>query len=363
MTRFVAAITILLLCSVHLAAQKYSNEFLSIGLGARALGMGGACASGVNDATAGYWNPAALPGLTATDRLLAGAMHAEWFAGIGKYDYLGAAGRIDDAGRSLGISLIRFGIDNIPNTLSLYEEDGTVNYDNIVEFSAADYALLLSYGQPIAVQKGELTIGGNVKIIHRSIGSFAQSWGFGLDAAARYETGNWRFALVGRDLTTTFNAWTFGLTESEARTLELTNNELPINSVEITRPTLIIGAGWKREWENTNSLEVEGNVFVTTDGPRNTLISGDPLSMSPAVGLEYGFRKKVYVRAGAGNFQEEVDFDRTQLSFRPSMGVGLQIGSVRVDYAFTDIGRVREERYSHVVSLHADLSIKPRKQD
>ena len=357
MVRVIGTIVFITLLSGGAIAQKYSNEFLSIGLGARALGMGGACVAGVNDATAGYWNPSVLPELTATDRLLAGAMHAEWFAGIGKYDYLGAAGRIDESGRSLGVTLLRFGIDNIPNTLSLYEEDGTVNYDNIVEFSAADYALLLSYGQPMKIGAGELSVGGNVKIIHRSIGSFAKSWGFGLDAAIRYSRGDWRFALMARDVTTTFNAWTFNLTEEESRTLELTNNELPINSVEITRPQLIFGIGWKTEWANANTLEAELNAMVTTDGQRNTLISADPFSIGPALGLEYGFQGKVFVRAGANNFQEETDFERTWLTFRPAIGIGLQISKVRIDYAFTDIGRVNQERYSHVVSLHADLRL------
>lgn len=337
--------------------QKYSNEFLNIGLGARGLAMGGANVAGVNDATAGYWNPAALPGLTAPDRLLTGAMHAEWFGGIGKYDYLGAAGQIDESGRSMGLTLVRFGVDNIPNTLSLYGEDGTVNYDNIVEFSAADYAMLISYGQPLKVSTGQLTAGGNIKIIHRSIGSFANSWGFGLDLALRYQTGDWRFALAARDITGTFNAWTFSLTEAEERTLELTDNELPINSVEVTRPQLIFGFGWMTTWDNGNSLEAEVDARMTTDGRRNTLLATETFSISPAAGLEYGFREKVFIRAGAANFQEETDFERTFLTFRPSIGVGLQIGPVRIDYAFTDIGRVQESRYSHVVSLVAHLNL------
>ncbi|MEK7253297.1 MAG: hypothetical protein AAB316_01010, partial [Bacteroidota bacterium] len=41
-------------------AQKYSNEFLSIGVSARAQGMGNSVVASIDDVTAGYWNPAGL---------------------------------------------------------------------------------------------------------------------------------------------------------------------------------------------------------------------------------------------------------------------------------------------------------------
>ena len=187
--------------------QKYSNEFLSIGLGARAQAMGNAVVAGVDDVTAAYWNPAGLALTENREGLQIGAMHAEWFAGIGKYDYLGLSLPMANPDRRLGISLIRFGIDGIPNTLSLYEEDGTVNYDNVTEFSAADYAFLGTYAQKTNWMGGRLYLGGNLKVIYRQIGSFANSWGFGLDLGAQFRTGKWRFGLTGRDVTSTFNAW------------------------------------------------------------------------------------------------------------------------------------------------------------
>ena len=70
-------------------APKYSNEFLTIGVGARSLGMGYSHVAAVNDVTAGYWNPAGLLGVRGD--LQVGAMHSEYFAGIAKYDYIAIA--------------------------------------------------------------------------------------------------------------------------------------------------------------------------------------------------------------------------------------------------------------------------------
>ena len=67
-------------------APKFSNEFLNIGVGARSHGMAGAMSADVGDVTAMYWNPAGLADVRASFQV--SAMHAEWFAGLGKFDYL-----------------------------------------------------------------------------------------------------------------------------------------------------------------------------------------------------------------------------------------------------------------------------------
>ena len=109
--------------------------------------MGGAQVASAKDATAGYWNPAGLTGIKENANI--GLMHADYFGGIAKYDYLSAAKPIQDNKRALGISILRFAVDDIPNTLFLVEPDGRVNYDNIQSFSTADYAFLLSFAQKI----------------------------------------------------------------------------------------------------------------------------------------------------------------------------------------------------------------------
>src|SRR3954463_9888438 len=90
-------------CSLSAFAQfrKYSNEFLNIGAGARGLAMGSAQVASVNDGTGGYWNPAALVGVKDHPNL--NLMHAEYFAGIGKYDYASLALPTSNNKRTLGV--------------------------------------------------------------------------------------------------------------------------------------------------------------------------------------------------------------------------------------------------------------------
>src|SRR5690554_7128593 len=130
-------------------APKYSNEFLQIGVGARSLGMGNAMVAGVNDVTSVYWNPAGLTGVT--NKLDVSLMHSEYFARIAKYDYIGLAHSIDEKS-SIGFAAIRFGVDDIPNTTQLINNEGNIDYDRITLFTAADYGFLFSYGRKLGIE-------------------------------------------------------------------------------------------------------------------------------------------------------------------------------------------------------------------
>src|SRR6059036_3000650 len=85
--------------------RKYSNEFLNIGAGARGLSMGSAQVASVSDGTAGYWNPAGLTYIK--DKPQINVMHAEYFAGIGKYDYASVAIPTTGNKRVVGITALR----------------------------------------------------------------------------------------------------------------------------------------------------------------------------------------------------------------------------------------------------------------
>jgi hypothetical protein len=338
-------------------AQKYSNEFLSIGVGAKAQALGNAVVAQTQDVSAGVWNPAGLAAHEDGNALQIGAMHAEWFGGVGKFDYVGVLLPSQNDKRRLALSFIRFGVDEIPNTLTLYESDGTVNFDNLREFSAADYALFLSYAQKSQLRAGQWFWGGSVKVIHRRIGPFANSWGFGVDAGLQYHRGNFRFGVLAKDVTSTFNAWAFSFTPEEKQTLELTNNEVPINSLEITRPQVVFGVAQRFLFKKIG-LRPEVDLIVSTDGRRNTLLSADPFSIDPAIGLEADLNQTVFLRLGMNQFQRETSFDgKSVLSPRPGLGVGLKISALQIDYAFTDLA-AEENTYSHIVSLLLNLGSK-----
>ena len=85
MRRRILMFFVLLLANLtYSQTAKYSNEFLSIGVGARSLAMANTTIAKVDDVTAGYWNPAGLNGVTSN--LQIGYMHNQYFAGIAKYE-------------------------------------------------------------------------------------------------------------------------------------------------------------------------------------------------------------------------------------------------------------------------------------
>jgi hypothetical protein len=336
-------------------APKYSNEFLAIGVGARALGMGSAFTSAVNDVTSGYWNPAGLLGVQGD--LQVGVMHSEYFAGIAKYDYIGLAKPIDSSS-TIGFTFIRFGIDNIPNTIDLIDPSGNIDYDRITSFSSADHAFMITYARKMGIPG--LRIGGNAKVIYRRVGAFGQAWGFGLDGGVQYDRDRWRFAAVARDVTGTFNAWSYTLDQRTIDVFQQTNNDIPQNSVEVTLPRLILGVARQFDIGEKFDLIAAIDLENTFDGRRNTLIASDRWSSDPRVGFELGYAGVVYVRGGVSYFQFVTDIrDERQLSVQPNIGLGLKIKSVALDYALTDIGDNSVALYSNVFSLRFDLFKKP----
>ena len=188
-----------------IAAEEgaHTAEFLSHGVGARALGMGSAFVAVADDATATYWNPA---GLTKVKKHSFSAMYSDTFStgdgswlsrGLVTYNFVNYVYQIEDIG-SLGLSWIRLGIDDIPRTTFIdinnngflgdfqdkngngIKEDGEPYIDKpeVAEyFSNTDNALLISYARQVHPW---VAVGGNLKLLNQSI--FQNSGnGFGID--------------------------------------------------------------------------------------------------------------------------------------------------------------------------------------
>jgi len=342
-----------LICVQFISAQttrKYSNEFLSIGVDAAAMGMGNSVVSNVNGVTAGYWNPA---GLVSVDDYEVALMHSAYFANIAQYEYIGFAMPLQK-NSVLGISLIRFGVDDILDTTQLIDSQGNINYDNIELFSAADYALQVSMARKQIFKN--IDLGVNAKIIHRRIGKFATSYGFGFDAGVQINRNDWHYGLMIRDITTTFNTWSI---DDEAfaqiqNAIPGSNQELP-ETTELTLPKAQIGV--TKDWNIRSDIglqtALEMNVRFTQT---NAIINSSFASVEPSFGFVADYEDMVFLRGGINNLQEETLFDDSKsFSWQPNIGVGFKYNGIQVDYALTNIASIGTALYSNVFSVKIDF--------
>lgn len=332
---------------------KYSNEFLNLGVGAKGLSLANTQVAMVDDVTSGYWNPAGLANVKTKYQI--SLMHAAYFANIANYDYMGISYRIDER-QTVGFTMIRFGVDGILNTTQLIDNQGNVNYDRITYFSVADWAALLSYGRKLAVEG--LNVGVNFKIVHRRIGDFAHAWGFGLDGGLQYEIKKWKFGLMARDITSTFNAWAYQIPEKMKEVFIATGNELPENGLELTLPRLSLGFGRDFELGKGFTAMTTIDLDCPFGGKRNTILTTKVFTVDPHLGLEFGYKDIVYLRTGVGNLQKETDIDgKNIVTCQVNIGVGLTIKKVlTIDYALTDLGDISIALYSHIFSLKLALN-------
>lgn len=303
---------------------KYAGEFMSLGVGGRALGMGGAAAALAQDVTAGYWNPAGLTHLEYPQITL---MHDEQFGSLVNHDYGAVALPVGPA-TTLGLSIIRLGVDDIPDTRNAgVDINGNVTYDpnqfsridpsRVTYFNAADWAFLLSYAK---MESEVFSYGANVKIIRRELGDNGAT-GVGFDVGVWYRP--FEELMLGanaQDITTTFLAWDTG-----------TN--------ELISPTLKLGSAY--------ILEAFGGRFVPAldldlrfeNRRYAAMVHVGPVSMDVHSGLEYQIRDLVALRIGYS--------DVKQLTF----GAGLHFPKLSIDYSFAKFDGINQLGNTHRISL------------
>ena len=331
--------------------RNYSNEFLNIGVDAAALGMSKAVVATTNNVNAIYWNPAGLVGIEDYQGSL---MHASYFAGIANYNHAAFAMPVDE-NSAIGISIIRFGVDDILNTTELIDSQGNIDFNRISLFSAADYAFNFAYARKLIFK--DVKFGVNAKIVRRIIGNFASSWGFGFDAGLQFERNNWKFGLMARDITTTYNSWAINVDEFNKikDAIPGQNQELP-ETTEITKPKVQLGVAKDFRIGRFFNLQTEVDLNVRFE-QTNDIFSSKVGSIDPAIGFQLDYDQLVYVRLGVGNFQYITEFDNGRsLSTQPNFGVGFNYRGVQVDYALTNIGSVGNALFSNIFSITFDYS-------
>ncbi len=187
-------------------ATKYAGEFLSLGVGAKALGMGGAFVGVADDGTASYWNPS---GLCQLDQKQLSLMHAETFGSLLNHDFIAFALPLQRrlSNSAIAFSLLRLGGGGIK--ITGLREDNTPYV--LSEESHADYAFLFSYSRPI---RPKIFWGANLKLIYRHV---VDNSAFGLGADLSFLAKPYSFLTLGAnlmDITSTLLFWDTGTTET-----------------------------------------------------------------------------------------------------------------------------------------------------
>ncbi len=323
----VCSLLLLVLLSTNIFAQgsgnKYSGEFLAIGVGGRPLGMGGAFVSLVSDVTAGYWNPGALARLNYPQMSL---MHDERFGNLVNYDY-GSVAIPFGTNTSLGLSVIRLGVDDVPNTNGAWEDlnhngyfdsGDRLDYSKINFFNAADWAVYFTYSKK---QTEKLSYGVNLKVISESLDN-ATAWGIGFDVGAMYNVSEkFRVGANLQDITTTYLAWSTG-------------------TKELITPTAKVGGSYDIPFLGTGRITPAMDFDVRFENRQfSSLAHVGPVSFDMHAGLEYGFKDLFAVRVGYN--------DVKQLT----LGAGIKLPKLNIDYSFAKFDNNDQLGNTHRISV------------
>ncbi len=327
----------LVLVSTPAHAAKYAGAFMEDGGGARALAMGSAFTAVANDPSTTFWNPAGLSRTRTRELLL---MHAERFGDLIDRDFASFVAPVNwsllgGTESSVGVSVIRLGIDNIPFTEHLHDRLDT-NHDGIVDDnellglfdlqdqfrfkSDSEFALMVSYGE----RRGSWLVGGTLKLIRQSVGDYS-SLGIGTDVGL-IRPRLWRnldFGVKLQDITTTYLSWSTGTNEviypAITPGLAYTFN-LPRMNMDV-----VVASSAECRFENRVGDQYKSGSF----------------SANTHWGMEVGFARRVFIRGGFNS-----GFSAENLT----AGAGFRIDPLTVDYAYAgDVLNIDE--YTHRISL------------
>jgi tetratricopeptide (TPR) repeat protein len=276
-----------------------TRSIFSVGAGSRAIAMGGAFSALCDDPSAIYYNPAGLrlnsyPGIMVN--------HIQLFSGFSDatYDYVGLVYPTLSVG-SIGLGFVTAGTGSIRGFDEFSRETGEISY--------RESQAMLAYGFNLPWRLfGRYTLGATAKVLNQRIGDFSDT-GAGFDVGILYAPPVLEGLVLGCNLQDIVGAETKLVSESE----------------KVDR-TLMIGAGYRRSFENGSALAV-GVQFDMPERADNDF----------RVGAEYSYKRIMSIRVG---------FDSEMIT----AGIGVSWRGYTVDYGFFS----RDEAgSSHPISLSA----------
>ena len=358
---FILFILAALMWCIPASAQriaKYGADFLAGGVDARALAMGGANVAQTRNVSSVYWNPS---GLAHTEYPEVAYMHAERFAGIVSFDFAAIAYPVSH-NSTVGLSFFRSGVNDIKNTLNAWDAERNqpkVNPESyITSFSAVDMAFLLSYARRL---NPRFTVGTSGKIIRRMIGDFADAWGYSFDAGVQWHGDRFMLGAQLQDLSTMLQNWSvntsaFSIEGANPETgvpytfTEVFDQELPTGDTFLVLPVVRLGSALIVPISSRSTLTFGLDMDIAFDGQQANAFNLGDLSFHPRLGGEFSYRNLVAFRAGMNRIAQTGNYG---LDIVPSVGVGIRLGPLSVDYGFGDFGGlVSDLGYSHRISVH-----------
>ena len=316
-------------------AGTTAAQFLSIGVGARQVAMAGATSAVVNDASAMYWNPSGLVGVSSFSLL---ATHTDWFADL-RHQYFGIVLPIGDAHR-IGISTTILAMGDMEITTET-QPQGTGTF-----FSANDVAVGITYAAQLV---NFFSFGATVKYVNQTIYNESAS-AVAVDMGTTLTTG-WNGITIGMAFTN------FGSTmQLSGRDLQRTYDPNPNNATNVGVSSNLATEAWEmpinfRVGVGWTLVGREGAMLANDTHALQLAVDGNHRNDAPenaAVGLEYSFADVLALRAGY-----HVNDDVRRWSY----GAGLAWNvpgsfSVVFDYAMMDLVRLGGV---HVFSLSIGL--------
>ncbi len=300
MKKTVVLAIILFLPASFAGATKYAGAFLEMGVGAQALGMGGAFVAVANDPTATFWNPAGLSYLSGKELVF---MHAETFGSLLNHDFISYAFPYKNS--VMGASLYYLGGGGVKLT-KLQDANQPLGFGNraIVadEVSHGDYTLLLSYARS---QSPKFCWGITSKIIYRDLPDTTSSsaYGLGIDIGALFAP---------------YNFLTLGANLKDATSTLLSYNN---GTKETISPTFKAGFMLHKDYQNfSHSFAFDGDFRFEGRREATQYWLGD-ISLDTHWGWESWYRQKIAGRVGfdQGNF---------------TAGLGMAVSRFRIDFSF-----------------------------